>query len=77
MCIMGHVRNVLINQEGWVKMSQAKFMYLFGTILYTVIAFCSSKFFEIHWIHILNTLMLSSILFNLLDWKYWEEVNNG
>jgi hypothetical protein len=51
-------------------MTQPKFMYLFAVILYTIIANISSEFFNIHWIHILNGLMLSSILYNLLDFKY-------
>ena len=59
-------------------MTQAKSIYVFAIILYTILAYFSSKFFNIHWVHIFNTLMLSSILFNILDWRYgYEEGDNN
>ena len=51
-------------------MTKTKFIYVFAVILYTVIAYISAKFFNIHWIHVFNGLMLSSILYNLLDFKF-------
>jgi len=58
-------------------MTQAQKIHLIGIILYTFIANFSAKFFDIHWIHIFNGFMLSSILYNLLDFKFvCEEGNN-
>jgi len=51
-------------------MTKVKFVYVFGAILYTIIATYSAPYFKIHWIHILNTLMLGSIFYNLLDFKF-------
>ena len=51
-------------------MTFAKKLHLTAIILYTIVAVVISKFTQIHFIHIFNGLMLSSILYNLLDWKY-------
>jgi len=56
-------------------MTFAKKLHLTAIILYTIVAVVISKFTQIHFIHIFNGLMLSSILYNLLDWKYEEEEN--
>jgi len=55
------------------KMTFAKQLYLTAIIVYSIIAMIISKFTQIHFIHIFNGLMLCSILYNLLDWKYGEE----
>ncbi len=51
-------------------MTNVKFTYLFGVILYTTLAVFTASHFEIYWIHILNSLLLSSIFYNLLDFKF-------
>ncbi len=51
-------------------MTQVKFIYVFGIILNTIIAHFLAPFFEIHWIHVFNGLIASSIFYNLLDFKF-------
>ena len=34
-----------------------------------------SKFANIHFIHVLTLLIVTCILYNLLDWKYGEDIN--
>ena len=56
-----------------------KKLTIIGIVLYTVIAHICAKFIDVHWIHVLNTFLLASILHNILEWKYdWvsEEENN-
>jgi len=56
-----------------------KKLTIFGVVLYTIVASIIAKFIDIHPIHVLNTLLLASILHNILEWKYdWvnEEENN-
>ena len=55
-------------------MNKATQIHLFTVIIYGIISTFGSKLLNIHWIHILNGLMLSAILYHLLDWKYnYEE----
>jgi len=58
-------------------MPLSKQLFISAIILYSVVAFLTSKIVEIHYIHIFNTLMLSCILFNLLDWKYGVEEDSN
>ena len=51
-------------------MTQAKSIYNLSIVVYIILAYLFSKFVNIHWVHIFNTLMLGSILYNILDWKY-------
>ena len=61
-------------------MLYAKKLQLTTIIVYAIIASIASKFLDIHWIHLLNSLILSAILYHLLEWKYSciseEEENN-
>jgi len=44
-----------------------------------MVAIFSSKFLDIHWIHVLTVLLLSSILYQILEWKFdWiiEDITN-
>ncbi len=55
-------------------MTFARKLHLIGIIFYSIIAGIASKFLNIHWIHLLNGLMLSAILYHILEWKYdWIE----
>lgn len=54
-------------------MTLAKQIYVSAIILYTVLAFIGSKFTQLSIIDLFMSLMLSCILFQLLDWKYGEE----
>ncbi len=61
-------------------MTHAKKLHLTTFIIYSIIASIGSKLLNVHFIHILNALILSAILYHLLEWKYdWveqEEENN-
>ncbi len=55
-------------------MNYAKKLHFTTFIIYSIIASIGSKFLNVHWIHILNALILSNILFHILEWKYdWTE----
>lgn len=61
-------------------MNYAKKLHLITLVIYSIMASIGSKIFDIHWIHVLNALILSAILYHLLQWKYdWveEEENNA
>ncbi len=55
-------------------MTHAKKLQLMTFVIYSIIASIGSKILDIHWIHILNALILSAILYHILEWKYnWVE----
>lgn len=56
-----------------------KKIHLLAIIIYTIVSYFIQNLVQIHWIHIFNSLMLSSILYNLLDFKFncEEGDNNG
>ncbi len=55
-------------------MPHAKQIQFMTYIIYAIIASVGSKLLNIHFIHILNALILSNILFHILEWKYdWIE----
>ena len=63
-------------------MNYAKKLHLIIFVVYSIMASVGSKILDIHWIHLLNVLILFSILYHLLEWKYdWieesEEENNA
>ena len=46
-------------------------------IIYSIIAGIVSKYLNVHWIHVLNALILSAILYQILEWRYdWVEEDN-
>ena len=49
-------------------------------VVYTVLAYIGGAYLKVDWIHVFNSLILISILYHLLEWKYsWvgeEEENN-
>ena len=55
-------------------MTLGRKIYLMGIVMYTIIASILSPILKIEWIHIFNALILSAILFHILEWKYdWVE----
>lgn len=55
-------------------MTHAKKLQFIYILIYSIIASIGSKILNIHWIHLLNTLILSAILYHILEWKYsWVE----
>jgi len=55
-------------------MTLGKKTYLMGIVIYTIIASILSPILKIEWIYIFNTLILSAILYHILEWKYdWVE----
>ena len=46
---------------------KSQFIYF---IIYSMLASIGSKFLDVHWIHLLNALILSAILYHILEWKY-------
>ena len=56
------------------NMNYAKKLHLITFVVYSIMASIGSKFLNIPWIHLLNALILSAILYHLLEWKYdWVE----
>ena len=55
-------------------MTHAKKLQLMTFVIYSIMASIGSKILDIHWIHLLNALVLSNILFHILEWKYdWTD----
>lgn len=57
-------------------MIKAKQLYIATLIIYPIMALVGSKFLHIHWIHLLNTLLLCAIFHHLLEWKYDHQEDN-
>ncbi len=51
-------------------MNHAKKLQFMYFIIYSIVASIGSKLLDIHFIHMLNALILSAILYHILDWKY-------
>jgi len=50
-------------------------------VVYTILAHIGGAYLKVNWIHVFNSLILVSILYHLLEWKYdcvdqEEEENN-
>ena len=54
-------------------MNFAKKFQLIHYIIYSIIASIASKLINVHFIHVLNALILSAILYQILDWRYSYE----
>ncbi len=65
-------------------MNIGKGLSVFTIVIYTVLANIIGSYLKIHWIHVFNSLILVSILYHILEWKYsWiseeeeiEEIDN-
>lgn len=59
-------------------MPTGKSLSILSIIVYTILAHIGATILKIHWFHVFNGLMLVSILYHILEWKYsWvdEEEN--
>ncbi len=59
-----------------------KSLSVLTVVAYTILAHIGATITKINWIHVFNSLILVSILYHLLEWKYsWvdqeEEENNA
>lgn len=61
-------------------MNFGKGLSIITIVVYTILAHIGGVFIDVNWIHVFNSLILVSILYHILEWKYaWvsEEENNA